>query len=122
MIARRLVWKTALVTLVVILANVSGNLFLTLGMKSAAGIFSPWVFTGVLVLIGWTLSRMTLLSWADLSFVLPVTAIGYPLNALMGQWLLNEQVTGQRWLGTAFIVAGAILVGLTMPSTRRDAR
>ena len=110
-------WKTAIFTVIVIFSNVIGNLFLSFGMKSSDGILSPWVFAGVLLLVLWTLSRMTLLSWADLSFVLPVTALGYPLSAFAGRWFLSESITPQRWAGTALIVAGTVLVGLTTPST-----
>ena len=56
-------------------------------------LFQPWVALGVLLLILWMLSRMALLSWADLSYVLPVTSIGYVLVALAGRVLLNEQIT-----------------------------
>jgi drug/metabolite transporter (DMT)-like permease len=112
--------KTVAVTAVVVVSNVAGNLFLSFGMKSPAGIFSPWIAAGVLLLILCTLTRMTLLSWADLSFVLPVTAVGYPLSALAGKLFLSEHITPQRWAGTALIVAGTILVGLTMPSTHKE--
>lgn len=105
--------RTLAVTLVVIVTNVAGNLLLSLGMKSPSGPLSPLVLLGVALLIVWTLSRMALLSRADLTFVLPVTAIGYPLNSIAGKLFLQEQITGQRWLGTALIVAGALLVGLT---------
>ncbi len=44
---------------------------------------------------------MALLSWADLSYVLPVTSIGYVLVALMGKLLLHEQITLKRWAGIA---------------------
>lgn len=110
--------KTGFVTGVVVLSNVAGNLCLSLGMKSPAGMLSPWVFLGVALLVLWTLSRMALLSWADLSFVLPVTAIGYPLSAFAGKWLLAEAVTPERWLGAGLVAAGSVLVGLTSPSSR----
>lgn len=110
--------KTGFVTGVVVLSNVAGNLCLSLGMKSPAGMLSPWVFFGVALLVLWTLSRMALLSWADLSFVLPVTAIGYPLSAFAGKWLLAEAVTPERWLGAGLVAAGSVLVGLTSPSSR----
>jgi len=102
--------------------NVIGNLFLSLGMKSPAGMLSPWVFAGVALLIIWTLSRMTLLSWADLSFVLPITALGYPLTAWMGRLFLGEQITTERWIGTGLIVTGTILVGLTAPASTKGQR
>jgi uncharacterized membrane protein len=63
------------------------------------------------------LTRIALLSLADLSFVLPVTAIGYVIMAFLGKVLLHETVTGRRWLGTVFIFAGAALVGSTAPDT-----
>jgi uncharacterized membrane protein len=64
------------------------------------------------------MSRMTLLSWADLSYVLPVTAIGYALVALVGRVFLAEQIPLKRWAGIALIVAGVALVSLgTAPRT-----
>ena len=107
--------KTALLTLAVILSNVAGNLALSRGMRR--GIAVEWIMLGVLLLTFWTLSRMTLLSWADLSYVLPVTSLGYVLTAVAGRVLLAEQITPGRWAGTALITAGAILVGLTKPRT-----
>ncbi len=117
---RGMLWKTAIFTAIVVLSNVAGNLCLSLGMKSAAGILSPWVAGGVALLIVWTLSKLMLLSWADLSFVLPVTAIGYPLSAFAGRWFLGETITPERWGGTALIVAGMVLVGLTAPSSKEQ--
>ena len=49
--------------------------------------------------IVWLLSHMALLSWADLSYVLPVTSIAYVLVALVGRFLLHEQVSPARWVG-----------------------
>jgi drug/metabolite transporter (DMT)-like permease len=67
----------------------------------------------VLLLILWMLSRMTLLSWADLSYVLPVTALGYVLTALMGRFFLGEHVSLGRWAGIALIMGGVSMVGDT---------
>ncbi len=75
---------------------------------------------GTTLLILWLLSRMTLLGWADLSYVLPVTSIGYVLSAVLGKVFFGEQVTWQRWLGTVFIVIGIIFVGLTAANTTRN--
>ena len=110
--------KARLLILVVILSNVAGNLLLSLGLKSSAGILWPLVALGVALLILWTLSRMTLMSWADLSYILPVTAIGYVLSALAGKIFLAEQISLVRWSGTLLIVAGIALVGRTQAQTR----
>ena len=79
--------------------------------------FNPFVALGVLALILALLTRMALLSLADLSYVLPVTAIGYVIAAFMGKTFLSETVSGQRWLGTVLIFVGAALVGSTSHST-----
>jgi drug/metabolite transporter (DMT)-like permease len=56
---------------------------------------------------------MALLSWADLSFVLPVTSIGYVLTAIVGWTLLGEHIGPGRWAGTLLIMGGTALVGST---------
>jgi uncharacterized membrane protein len=80
-------------------------------------IFTPWVIAGIGLLILWMLTRLTLLSWADLSFVLPVTSVGYVLAVVMGKLFLSEQVSWERWMGTLLIMAGTALVGATYPRT-----
>jgi len=77
---------------------------------------NPFVALGVAALAVSLLVRMALFSLADLSFVLPVTAIGYVFAVFLGKVFLHETVTEQRWLGTLLIFAGAVLVG----STSRD--
>jgi uncharacterized membrane protein len=122
----RLRWKTRVFTAIVILSNAFGNMFLAWGMRHGAGeltsplsflraLFSPWVSVGICLLITWMISRMFLLSWADLSYVLPVTASGYVLNTVLGRLFLGEQVSPARWAGTLLIMAGVILVGLGNP-------
>ncbi len=107
----------------------AGNTLLAFGMKqvpqSVAGhssaflqaISNSYVDFGILAFILAFLVRMALLSLADLSYVLPVTAIGYFLAALLGKTILHETVSAERWLGTALIMLGAALVGSTEHST-----
>jgi drug/metabolite transporter (DMT)-like permease len=114
--------KTWLFVAIVILTNTFGNFFIARGMRSLPeltsafgliqAIFTPFVALGVTLLIVWLLSRMMLLSWADLSYMLPVTSLGYVANALLGRFFLNEHVTATRWAGTLLIVGGTVLVGL----------
>jgi uncharacterized membrane protein len=122
-------WKTRLFAAIVILSNVLGNYALARGMhgrttQSAVDyilvIFTPWVASGIFLLILWLLSKMALLSWADLSYVLPVTSLGYVLSALIGHFFLDEKVTAARWAGTLLIVAGTVLVGLGAPHSKGD--
>jgi uncharacterized membrane protein len=122
----RLRSKTRIFAVIVVLTNALGNFALAQGMRGRqtdtvlqylGAIFSPWVMAGISLLIVWLLSRMALLSWADLSYVLPVTSMGYVANALVGRFFLNEQITNTRWIGTLLIVAGTILVGRGSPRT-----
>ena len=119
----RLRLKTWICATVVVLSNVFGNFFLKKGMPAdlptpwsyITVLFQPWVALGVLLLILWMLSRMTLLSWADLSYVLPVTAVGYVLVAIVGRVFLEEQISTKRWAGILLIMAGVALVSLATP-------
>src|SRR5713101_7634652 len=127
---RRLDFKTRALSAFVVLTNVLGNFSLSWGMKHQAvslsslspvdfiaTIFSPWVLLGTTLLVVWLLSRMTLLSWADLSYVLPVTSIGYVITTFLGKYFFPERIPWQRMLGTLLIVGGIILVGMTSPKT-----
>jgi drug/metabolite transporter (DMT)-like permease len=127
----RLRAKTRLFTGIVVVSNVAGNSALTHGMKQLgdignsplaliAALFHPWVALGVALLILWTLTHMALLSWADLSYVLPVTAIGYVLTALSGEFLLGEVITTTHWAGILLITAGVTLVGMTAHTTAHE--
>ena len=78
---------------------------------------NPFVALGIVLLILWVLTRMALLSWADLSFVLPLTGVGYILAALLGRVFLNESVSGAHWLGAFLIFAGTAVVGSTPQQT-----
>jgi drug/metabolite transporter (DMT)-like permease len=77
----------------------------------------PRVTLGIGLLILWLLTRMALLSWADLSFVLPVTGLGYILAAVLGHFFLREPVTASNWTGIFLIFFGTAFVGVTKPKT-----
>ena len=95
-----------------------GDSLLSRGMKEAGtisfqhlsslilAILNPWVALGILLLLGFFASYMTALSWADLTYVLPATSLGYVLLAFIARFLLHEQISATRWLGIALISAG----------------
>ncbi len=122
--------KTKLALAVVIVTSAVGNVFLSKGMKqmgdisqlppaqmlsaAAAALLNPWVMAGVALLAVFFLSFLAVLSWADLSYVLPATAPSYLLVAGLSWWLLGETISVWRWIGTVLIVAGvALVVGRT---------
>src|SRR5258708_5314797 len=120
-------WKTPLFAALVIFTNSFGNFFIARGMRRLpalgspldliAAIFTPWVGLGIALLILWLASRMMFLSFADLSYMLLLTSLGYVLAAVLGRLFLNEQITPQRWAGTVLIVIGTVLVGSGSPDT-----
>ena len=125
----KLVRKTRIFALIVIVTNVLGNSLLSLGLKEhgslvgkpalayLVALLHPLVTAGVGLLIVWMITHMMLLSWADLSYVLPVTSMGYVLTAVVGRVFLHENVSWTRWAGVAVIVAGFTLVSRTPPSS-----
>jgi drug/metabolite transporter (DMT)-like permease len=69
-------------------------------------ILNPWVALGIFFLLGFFSCYMTALSWADLTYVLPATSLGYVLLALIARFVLHEQISLTRWLGILMISAG----------------
>jgi len=73
---------------------------------------NPFVFLGVVFLGIFFFLYLAALSWADLSFVLPLTAVSYLFAALLAKFFLKEYVSWYRWAGTIVIVIGIALVML----------
>ncbi len=132
------VMRTILVLFIAICAQTLGDVFLTKGMKSIGEVdtldplellrigvqvfTTPYVWLGILILSIFFGLYLIALSWADLSFVLPVTAFGYVLNAFMSWQFLGERVSTARWLGTIIICIGVAVVSRTEQRTTRPER
>ncbi|MGA9977168.1 MAG: EamA family transporter [Candidatus Sulfotelmatobacter sp.] len=96
----------------------AGDSVLSHGMKQAGrvslhhplslilAVLNPWVAFGILLLLAFFAAYMNALSWADLTYVLPATSLGYVLLALAARFALHEQVSPLRWLGIALITGG----------------
>jgi uncharacterized membrane protein len=127
--SRPLYLKTGTVIVLLVVSNVLGNFSLSRGMHEVGRLVSvsPWryiqallhpmVAIGVLLLMVWLISQLSLLSRVDLSYVLPVTSVSYVLTALMGEFLLHERVSTLHWVGISVICLGVGLVARTMPRT-----
>jgi uncharacterized membrane protein len=124
--------KTFVMILVMVLCANIGDLMLKRGMSkigsvqfSAAGLGHAFLMTvtsgtiwiAIVFLIGFTISYMTVMSWADYSYVMPAGAFGYALLTFLAMVFLHEQVTTRRWVGVVLICIGVILVGQTKPRT-----
>jgi uncharacterized membrane protein len=96
----------------------TGDSLLSHGMKQVGSIspthwtgvifavLNPSVALGILLLLGFFVSYTTALSWADLTYVLPASSLGYVLLALLAKFFLHEHVSTARWLGIALISSG----------------
>ncbi len=126
---QRLTLKTAFWTALVIATNVLANYALARGLKEVGQLSSwaptpyvralshPWVMLGVVAMIAWLITRLTLFSWADLSYVVPVTSFSYVLTAIVARFFLHERITALDWTGIAVLTAGVMLVAATQPHT-----
>jgi drug/metabolite transporter (DMT)-like permease len=69
-------------------------------------VFTPWITLGIVLLIGYFASYLTALSWADLTFVMPATALGNVFVALLAHFWLHENISWMRWAGIVLITIG----------------
>jgi drug/metabolite transporter (DMT)-like permease len=82
-------------------------------------VFTPWIAAGIALLIGFFASYLTALSWADLTFVLPATAFGNVIVALLSRFWLHESISLERWAGIALITLGVGFVAHGPSRTER---
>ena len=84
-----------------------------LGGMVGRALSSPWLVAGVGLQAVFFFLYLTLLSRADVSQLLPMTALDYIVVALLAQWILGEAITPARWAGIGLIVVGVALVSRT---------
>lgn len=115
-------WKVIVVMLLATLAVSLGETLLAKGMKATntvgpggwsqlRAVLNWAVICGTLLMTAYFGLYMLALKWADLSFVLPLTAISYLLGATLARFYLHEHVTRTRWIGAVIITIGVIVVG-----------
>jgi len=107
-----------LVILSVVVFGPIGDAFLARGMKQTgaidvshlthvfAAVANPWIILGIASLLASMASYMTALSFADLTYVLPATALGYVNMVFIAHLWLGEHISVIRWGGIALIVMG----------------
>jgi drug/metabolite transporter (DMT)-like permease len=86
-----------------------------------AAVFTPWIALGIALLIGFFASYLTALSWADLTYVLPATAFGNVIVALLARFWLHEPISLLRWAGIVLITVGVSFVAQGPSLTERPA-
>ncbi|MCR4783786.1 MAG: EamA family transporter [bacterium] len=117
--------KLVILILTGVFVTAWGNIFVSKGMRSVdvslhswrdlvktlvCVVSSGWVMVGTGLLICSFILWMIMLSMADLSLLLPMTALDYVVNAFLAKVYLNEHVSPLRWLGTVVIFLGVAVV------------
>lgn len=121
--------KTFCIVLIAAAIGGTGHVMLSKGMRTigdlteaAPGMFGPmvwraatnhWVILGVVLQATFFSIYLTLLSRANITLVLPMTAMDYVVVALLAQVVLGETVTMARWVGIGFVTTGVLLVSRT---------
>ena len=125
-------FKKYLVLLAIVCFGSTGDTLLSRGMRDVGevhlndlgrvvgAIANPWVAVGILCLLIFFGSYLASLSWADLTYVLPATAVGYVVLALLSKFFLHEQVSLARWAGIGLITAGVGFVAGGPPLTEHE--
>src|SRR5215475_404579 len=76
---------------------------------------SHYLFAGVVCMAVAFFSFIGLLSYADLSFIAPLTAVTYITNTLGARFFLKERISKERWLGTLLVAIGVAVISLDKP-------
>ena len=104
----------------------TGNISLHHLPSLILAVANPWIALGIVLLLAFFAAHVNALSWADLSYVLPATSLGYVLLAVVAKFILHEHVSAQRWFGIAMISGGVGFVApgpaLTSQEHREKAR
>ena len=128
--------KTFIVILLATLSAAIGESLLSYGMKRngqvnlalpsqwgyliLSVVRNPYVLAGVVFLAVFFFLYLAALSWADLSFVMPLTAMSYIFAALLAKFVLKEELSWFRWAGTVVITLGIILVAFDSRQRSED--
>jgi bacterial/archaeal transporter family protein len=120
--------KTALLLALLSLCGALGDVSLAKGMKQVGAlptlrpgallvlgskmVRNGAVLLGLLSMIAAFLTFVVLLSWADLSFIVPATSLHFVLATLGAKWILQEHISRLRWFGTILVGLGVALLAL----------
>ena len=120
--------KTAMTLSIIILASSLGDVFIAKGMKRVGEISTfrlrelaligksmvrnAAFLLGILCLAISFCAFLAVLSWADLSFIVPATSLSFVVSTLGAKWLLQERINRLRWIGTLLVGVGVALLSL----------
>ncbi len=118
--------KVAIFMFFAVLAAAFGEALTSKGMKTTAqpladagawaqiraAVGSGHVWMGVGLMIVYVFLYAFTLGLTELSFALPLSASSYLIGALLSKYYVGEDVKPARWIGTAVIIAGVLIVAI----------
>lgn len=123
-------YQNRLFIVLVVITNTLGNLFLAIGLARMPGfsfgsflgyveafLSNGWIMGGIALMTLWMISQLSMYTWADLTYVLPVTASAYILTAILGRYVLNQHISLLHWAGIVVISFGVMFVSETPVQT-----
>src|SRR5258708_5672503 len=133
---KRLRIKTLVMVIAMVVCANAGVLLLKRGMTeigavaiTARGVSdafwmtvtSATIWAGIVFLIGFMVSYMTVLSWADYSYVMPAGAFWCAVLTPLAVGVLHENETSRRCVGVLPVCLGVLLVGQAKPRNTESA-
>lgn len=96
-------------------SGMSGHALLNGSDLFLAALGSPMIWAGLSLYVLGTVSWLAVLSRIDLAVAYPLGSMNYVLVTLLAATLLDESVTLLRWIGTASILVGILVVARGEP-------
>jgi drug/metabolite transporter (DMT)-like permease len=110
----------------IVVAGTGGELCVSRAMKSIGEVhdFSPksivnfvlqslrlpWMWMGIALMTLGFFSLLAILSFLEVSFVVPVSALSYAAGAFGAKTFLSERISKNRWMGIAVVCLGVSIV------------
>ena len=69
-----------------------------------------WMWVGLAMMAVAFFALLAALSFENVSFVVPVTALSYAAGAVGAVLFLRERISFQRWIGVLIVCAGVTIV------------
>jgi drug/metabolite transporter (DMT)-like permease len=73
----------------------------------------PWMWVGIALMSLAFFSLLAILSFRQVSFVVPISALSYAAGAFGAKLFLGERISRNRWIGIAIVCLGVTIVWWT---------
>ena len=118
--------REAILFFFIVVAGTAGELCVSRAMKSVGEVHDfrprsilsfvlrslrlPWMWMGIALMSVGFFSLLAILSFQEVSFVVPVTALSYDAGAFGAKAFLGERISANRWMGIAVVCLGVTIV------------